>query len=149
MKVNARQLMADASGLLEIRKVRDLRRRTGATEIITAALSTIEHLRAENVPWEVIAAALAKQGAVQCADRKPLTGRRLCALLSAIRKREARRARKRRVGADLVPKRDGQVTTIAPELATKSRQPATTFSESAFRAEAYANLQPLLKGQTR
>lgn len=147
MKTDTEQLLADANRLREARKGSRSLGRTGATQIITAVLPAIQQLREQGVEWDVIAAALAEQGAVQGADRKPLTGRRLCALMSAINRREARRARRARVRLDVVPRRDAAGITIAPELAVKSRRLATTFSESELRAEAFANLQSLLKGK--
>ena len=150
MKVNSKQLTADATALHRERMTVDLRRRTGATEIITAALPAIEQLRNEGITWDAIARALAKQGAVQGTDRQPLKGRRLSALISAIRKREARRARKLRRRPDLVPQLASPAVVIAPELTSKAHAPAApAFSESALRAEAYANLQLLLKAQPK
>jgi hypothetical protein len=93
---------------------------------------------------------LAEQGAVQGADRKPLTGRRLCALLHAIKKREARRAQKRlavRARADVVPRHETREVNIAPELAANTDRAASPVTESELRAEAFANVQSLLKGQ--
>jgi hypothetical protein len=149
MKIDAAKLMTDAHRLREASKAGNAPGRTGATELIATALPAILRLREQNVAWDVIAAALAEQGAVQGPDRKPLKGRRLCALLSALMKREARRARKARVRLDVVPQRGAAVITIAPELAVKSRRRAATVSESELRAEAFANLQPFLKGQNK
>jgi hypothetical protein len=62
-------------------------RRTGATAIIEPILPLIRELRARKHSWAAIAAALAKQGVIQSADREPITPRRLTALISAINKR--------------------------------------------------------------
>src|SRR5450759_1287888 len=65
---------------------------TGATAIIEPVLPLIRDLRKQKHSWAAIAAALARQGVVQGVDRQPITPRRLTALISAINKRELRRA---------------------------------------------------------
>jgi hypothetical protein len=65
-------------------------RNTGATAIIEPVLPLIRELRAQKFSWASIASALAKQGVVQGCDRRPITARRLTALISAINKRERR-----------------------------------------------------------
>jgi hypothetical protein len=65
---------------------------TGATAIIEPILPLIRGLREQKHSWAAIAAALARQGVVQGIDRQPITARRLTALISAINKREGRRA---------------------------------------------------------
>jgi hypothetical protein len=59
-------------------------RNTGATAIIELILPLIRELRAQKFSWAAIASALAKQGVVQGSDRRPITARRLTALISAI-----------------------------------------------------------------
>jgi hypothetical protein len=66
-------------------------RNTGATAIIEPVLALIRELRAQKFSWAAIAFALAKQGVVQGSDRRPITARRLTALISAITNRERRR----------------------------------------------------------
>jgi len=65
---------------------------TGATAIIEPVLPLIRDLRRQKHSWSAIAAALARQGVVQGADRQPITARRLTALIAAIEKRGRRRA---------------------------------------------------------
>lgn len=67
---------------------------TGATAIIEPILPLIRGLREQKHSWAAIAAALARQGVVQGADRQPITARRLTALISAIDKRERRHAKR-------------------------------------------------------
>src|SRR5664279_5032302 len=67
-------------------------RGTGATAIIEPALPLIRDLRRQKHSWAAIAAALARQGVVQGADRQPITPRRLTALISAIEQRVRRQA---------------------------------------------------------
>ena len=66
-------------------------RRTGATAIIEPVLPLIRELRAHKFSWAAIASALAAQDVVQGGERRPITARRLTALISAINKRERRR----------------------------------------------------------
>jgi hypothetical protein len=65
---------------------------TGATAIIEPVLPLICDLRRQKHSWAAIVAALARQGVVQGVDRQPITPRRLTALISAINKRDRRRA---------------------------------------------------------
>jgi hypothetical protein len=66
-------------------------RNTGATALIESILPLIRELRGRKFSWAAIASALAAQGVVQGGDRRPITARRLTALISAINKRERRR----------------------------------------------------------
>jgi hypothetical protein len=150
MSIDPKRLETDAKRLGAEHKAQRPTTRTGATDAITAALPAIEQLRDQGVEWAAIAAAMAAQGVVQGADRQPLTGRRLCALLSAIRKREERRARKRslrRARTDVVPRYTPGMVTVAPELAPETHRRTASFSEGELRSEAFANLQSLLKEQ--
>jgi hypothetical protein len=148
MPIDTKKLLADASRLAEQRGASQSRGRTGATEIVTAALPEIKELREHGFAWSTIAAALARQGAVQGVDRKPLTGRRLCALLSAIDKREERRARKRRLRharRDVVSRQGEGLAAIAPELKLDTCHRTSALSESHLRVEAFAELKSLMK----
>ncbi|RQH06876.1 hypothetical protein [Bradyrhizobium sp. RP6] len=150
MAIDPRKFKADASRLAVQQKAKDWRGgRTGATDMISAALPAIKELREQGIAWSVIAAALAAQGAVQGIDRQPLTGRRLCALISAINKREERRERKRRsryARRDLVPRARERAVTITPELQNEiCRRTSAGFSEVDLRKEAFAELKSLLK----
>ena len=110
-------------------------RTTGATAIIEPILPLIREFRAQRYSWAAIAAALAAQGVTQGSDRRPITARRLTALISAINKRVRRRedrfagrARRR----DLAPLQanshslalstDLERTDVAPAIASDSEE---------------------------
>ncbi len=107
MKIDSKRLAEDcataqAASADACHALRD----TGATAIIGPILPLIRELRAQRFSWAAIASALAKQGVVQGADRRPITARRLTALISAINKRERRREARlsgRAKRRDLVP----------------------------------------------
>ena len=89
---------------------------TGATAIIEPVLPLIRDLRRQKHSWSAIATALARQGVVQGVDRRPITARRLTALIAAIDKRERRRrerlaTRSRRT--DLAPPPAAACRTLA------------------------------------
>jgi hypothetical protein len=93
MQVDAKRLTKDCSNAQSALAASGCGRRgTGATAIIEPILPLIRDLRKQNHSWAAIATALARQGVVQGANRQPITARRLTALISAIDKREGRRA---------------------------------------------------------
>jgi hypothetical protein len=123
---------------------------TGATAIIEPALPLIRDLRRQKHSWSAIAAALGRQGVVQGVDRRPITPRRLTALIAAIEKRERRRTERQRgrcMRQDLahhgeLPSRlmlSGDLADILPSPT------ASDDSEERIRREALEGLQTLLK----
>jgi hypothetical protein len=64
------------------------RNKTGATAIIREHLPDLERMHADGAIWDEIAAGLSTQGVTQ-GNGKPLTGRRLTALIHNIKNREA------------------------------------------------------------
>jgi hypothetical protein len=118
------------------------RRRTGATAVIEPVLPLIRELRARKHSWAAIAAALAKQGVVQGVNREPITGRRLTALICAIKKR-VRRQEERSTGRakrrDLAPLPQ-QTHTLVLSADLKSPPAAAnivTTSEEDFSREEF------------
>jgi hypothetical protein len=127
-------------------------RRTGATAIIEPILPLIRELRARKYSWAAIAAALAKQGVIQGANREPITPRRLTALISAINKRvrrqEARlsgRAKRR----DLAPlPASSHTLALSTDLHRTNATAAVTAtdSEASIRHQEFEDrVRPLLK----
>jgi hypothetical protein len=126
--------------------------RTGATAVIEPVLPIIYELRARGYGWKAIAAALAKQGVIQGINRKPLTSRRLTALISAINKR-VRRHQARMSGR--AKRRD--LAPLPPTLAlsTDLHQPNATTAitatdgEVTIRHQEYEDrIRSLLKADT-
>jgi hypothetical protein len=92
MSIDSKRLTKDcANAQATLAANSHVRRRTGATAIIEPILTLIRELRAQKFSWAAIASALAAQDVVQGSDRRPITARRLTALISAINKRERRR----------------------------------------------------------
>jgi len=92
MKIDTKRFMKDCATAQAGRaEACHAHRSTGATAIIELILPLIWQLRAQKFSWAAIASALAAQGVVQGSDRRPITARRLTALISAINKRERRR----------------------------------------------------------
>ena len=124
--------------------------RTGATAIIEPVLPLIRDLRKQKHSWEAIAAALGRQGVVQGVDRKPITPRRLTALIAAIDKRERRRAERQRgrgLRQDIAQHREPTSRLkLSGDLANVVPPPtASDVSEERIRREALEGLQTLLK----
>jgi hypothetical protein len=111
-------------------------RNTGATAIIELILPLIWQLRAQKFSWAAIASALAAQGVVQGSDRRPIEGRRLTALISAINKRERRREVRlssRTKRRDLAPMPPSSHTLA---LSTDLHRPNGTTTVTATDSEA-------------
>ena len=134
MEINLKRLTNDcATAQAALAGSGHAHRSTGATAIIESVLPLIREFRAQKYSWAAIAAALAAQGVTQGADRKPITARRLTALISAIekrvRRREARLAARAKRG-DLAPLQgnshalalstDLHRTDVAPAIASDS-----------------------------
>ena len=130
-------------------------RRTGATALIEPVLPKIHELRAEKQSWAAIATALAKQGVVQGNDRKPITGRRLTALICAINKR-VRRQEERSAGRakrrDLVPvPQQAHTLALSADLSVPAvAATIVTASEEDFRREDFEDcVRSLLKEDSK
>jgi hypothetical protein len=124
-------------------------RRTGATAVIEHVLPCIKELRAQKHSWAAIAAALAKQGVFQGADRKPIAGRRLTALISAINKRLKRQEERlagRTKRRDIAP---GQTHTLTLsrdiQSPTATQTIIATSEEDLRRQEFEARVRSLMK----
>jgi hypothetical protein len=125
--------------------------RTGATAIIEPVLPLIRDLRKQKHSWEAIAVALGRQGVVQGVDRKPITPRRLTALIAAIDKRERRRAKhlaSRFRRQDLAPSQTKAHTLalstdlVPTEVATRA---VTDSEEQIRRRDFQERVQSLMK----
>ena len=124
--------------------------RTGATAIIEPVLPLIRDLRRQKHGWVAIAAALGRQGVVQGVVRKPISARRLTALIAAIDKRERRhteRQRGRGLRQDIAQHRKPTSRlTLSDDLADMvPSATASHDSEERIRREALESLQTLLK----
>ena len=107
--------------------------RTGATAIIEPVLPLIRDLRRQKRGWKAIASALASQGVVQGSDRKPISARRLTALIAAIEKRvrrQAERQRGRGMRQDIAPSQtQSHALALSADL-EPTRAAADTDSDS-------------------
>ncbi|MBR1030324.1 hypothetical protein [Bradyrhizobium liaoningense] len=88
MKIDFKRLQSD----VERRKLARVssshgRAKTGATAVIREVLTELERMHAEGATWTEIAEALSAQGVTQ-GNNKPLTGRRLTALIHNIKIQE-------------------------------------------------------------
>ncbi|MEY9589789.1 hypothetical protein ABIA06_002080 [Bradyrhizobium yuanmingense] len=152
MRVDAKRLLEDCTVAQTNRAASTCaHRNTGATAIIEPVLPLIRELREQKFSWAAIASALAKQGVVQGVDRRPITARRLTALISAIDKRERRRKThmsgraKRR---DLAPlPASSQTVALSADLdRTIATAAAVTDSEAALRHQEFEDrVRSLLK----
>jgi hypothetical protein len=152
MLIDSKRLTEDCATAQAARADSDYpHRNTGATAIIEPVLPLIRGLRAQKFSWAAIASALAAQGVVQGGDRRPITARRLTALISAINKRERRRAAhlsgrsKRR---DLAPlPASSHTLALSDELRrTDATAVATTDSEATIRHQEFEDrVRSLLK----
>jgi hypothetical protein len=124
---------------------------TGATAIIEPVLPLIRDLRKQKHSWSAIAAALARQGVVQGADRQPITAHRLTALISAIDKRERRHAKRsesRFRRQDLTPSQTQSHTLALSADLKPTSAAADTHSDSEEtirRRDFLERVQPLMK----
>ncbi len=130
----------------------DRRVKTGATAIVRALLPEIEEMRANDVPWRVIAAALGEQGVVETRGdvRRPIGERRLSAIVADLREQAVRKAERqqRRAGrSDLVrpspatPRLSDEMKIVpSPDTAAD-----TAETETRLRRAAFAEFQSLKK----
>jgi hypothetical protein len=156
MTINSNRLKKDSADAQASTEASGLARwRTGATAVIEPVLPIIYELRARGYSWKAIATALAKQGVIQGINRKPLTSRRLTALISAINKRVRRREARlssRTKRRDLAPMPPSSHTLA---LSTDLHRPNTTTaviatdSEATIRHQEFEDrIRSLLKADT-
>ena len=143
MSIDSKRLTKDCANAQAAMAANGLaRRRTGATAVIEPVLPLIQELRARKQSWAAIATALAKQDVVQGNDRKPITGRRLTALICAINKRVRRQAEKsagRAKRRDLVPlPQQTHTLSLSADLSAPAvAATIVTASEEDFRREEF------------
>jgi len=120
--------------------------------VIEPVLPLIRELREQKHSWAAIAAALAKQGVVQGDGGKPITARRLTALISAINKRERRREAHfsgRAKRPDLAPlPANSQMLALSTDLnrTNATTAVAATDSEATIRHQEFEDrVRSLLK----
>lgn len=152
MQIDSKRLTKDCTAADAARAGSDYpHRNTGATAIIEPVLPLIGELRAQKFSWASIASAFAKQGVVQGADRRPITARRLTALISAINKRERRREARlsdRSKRRDLAPlPASSHTLALSAELRrTDATAVAMTDSEATIRHQEFEDrVRSLLK----
>jgi hypothetical protein len=87
MKIDIKRLRSDVKRLKAVRIASPIGKvKTGATDIIREHFDELERMHYEDgASWNEIAAGLAAQGLKQGSDNRPLTGRRLTALMHNIR----------------------------------------------------------------
>ena len=131
---------------------------TGAMAVVRDNLALFDTMRAEDpgLTWADIAVSLGQQGVVM-RDGQPITAKRLCALISTIRREgeiQAERAEARSRRTDTAPGRVGAPDgvsvasrlTLAPELNKPVDTPAPDRStEDTIRAGRYAQHDKLFK----
>ena len=115
------------------------RRATGSMAIVREHLADLDALRAKGATWAEIAAGLAEQGVTQGEGREPITAKRLTAIVTLVRKAEAKRAEAtaRRVSrADLrrapapPPVTDRARLALAAELGASDASSASSVHEA-------------------
>ena len=133
---------------------------TGAMALVRDNLDRFDAMRAEDpaLTWADIAVALDKQG-VRQRDGQPMTAKRLCALISTIRKQRASQQKAAIVrdqrGDVANPRRGGQQRgapepsrlTLAPDLdgAKAPEATRTTANEEGHRRAALDRAKAILK----
>lgn len=131
---------------------------TGTYAAVRAVLPTIATLRLAGITWVAIAEALAAQGLTQRAGATmvPITGTRLSALVSDIKKKDERKAREaeqRQDRPDLAGpvssrKPSSRKLTLARELSVKAPDATPSGAidgEEAIRRQQYDAVQSVLK----
>ena len=89
MKVDVAKLRASVKRLAEGRP--DRRKSSDLMATVRPLMGVIDQLRADVVPWAVIAASLAEQGVVE-GDGRPLTDKRLTSVVSKLKAQAEKRA---------------------------------------------------------
>jgi hypothetical protein len=152
MKIDSKRLMEDCATAQAACAGSDHpHRNTGATAIIEPVLPLIRELRAQKFSWAAIASALAAQAVVQGGDRRPITARRLTALISAINKRERRRearlsGRSKRRDLAPLPASSHTLALSADLRRTNATAVTTTDGEATIRHQEFEDrVRSLLK----
>jgi hypothetical protein len=152
MPIDSKRLTEDCATAQAARAASDYpHRNTGATAIIEPVLPLICELRAQKFSWASIASALAAQGVVQGCDRRPITARRLTALISAInmrvRRQEARLSgRSKRRDLAQLPARSHTLALSSELRRTDATAVAATDSEATIRHQEFEDrVRSLLK----
>src|SRR5665647_1590131 len=151
MQINAKRLTKDCLNAQSVLAASGREHRgPGATAIIEPVLPLIRDLRKQKHSWSAIAAALARQGVVQGVDRQPITARRLTALISAIDKRERRRAEhsKSRFRRPDLPPSQAQSHTLSLSADLKPANVAAKTvmdSEETLRRRNFEGLDSILR----
>lgn len=127
------------------------RTNTGATAVIRKHLPDLERMHADGAIWDEIAAGLSAQGVKQ-GNGKPLTGRRLTALIHSIKTREAKLAAgganaPSLEAARIEPRHHSMTGTISQAKQHPSRSTLTLATEMAERKTARVQTNPDLDEQ--
>ncbi|UYO54612.1 hypothetical protein [Rhodopseudomonas palustris] len=156
MEINVKRLRSDVNRLKRERRASPIgKAKTGATEIIRKHFVELERLHYQDgASWTEIAAALAEQGVTQ-GDGKPITSRRLTALMNNIRVQAKRNDQQkssvasgqrsvRPSGARASKNRVS--VSLAPELlrSPHGKSPELTLSEEEIRRAELARHAHLL-----
>lgn len=131
------------------------RRLTGSMAIVRDNLDALEALKAGGSSWVDIAAGLAAQGVTQ-GEGDPITGKRLTALISSVKrevakeaaKQEAAQARRaRRPDLRQAPATPSRRLRLASDLTSKPLTPpeSSAASEQAIRQAQLDGLQDLIR----
>lgn len=134
------------------------RRVHGSMAIVRQHLEAFEQMHRDGVSWVDLAAALAAQGVMQGAGpaTRPITARRLTALVASVRRERMRRARAerdraarpdlRRPNRAAGPQPPSEPLTLSPDLETGDPGPSDPASSTeAMRLRAFATVQKLLR----
>lgn len=153
MEINVKRLRSDVNRLKRLRKASPIgKAKTGATEIIRKHFAELERLHYQDgASWIEIAAGLAEQGVTQ-GDGKPITGRRLTALMNNIRVQAKRNNQQKssvaRGQGRVRPSgtRASKTLPLAPELlrSPHEKSPELTLSEEEIRRNELAKHAHLL-----
>lgn len=126
------------------------RRATGSMAVVRQHLPQFDALRAAGASWSEIAAGLAGQGVTQGEGQEPITAKRLTALVTLVRKAEAKRAAaivERAARPDAPPRPAPAPLTLSVELIPHKPDGDVRAapSEESHRHAALARSKALLK----
>ena len=157
MKIDLKRLRSDVKRLKASRVDSPIGKvKTGATEIIRRHFDELERMHhKDGASWTEIAASLAEQGVTQ-GDGRPLTGRRLTALMHNIRVRAEKLKNKGAVRgpSELLPspmqklgRRSTKTVSLAPEMSRlrSEKLPDQAISEEEIRGAELSKHAHLLR----